>query len=197
MAVVDDLDGFAAMNDCLESVPFTMRIGVWFGVRVAGEDSAVPEGRGITRYATLGLGQVIFSAFFDEGGAEGAELARQPDAAGGVRFHVDLDGLRPVVLHALGVEVDMGHQTRVHRPALGAPAIVDFYMIITVRHLGDDQAVGAFADVDLFRLSDKNILAVHVIDVALAAEVDAEIIEFTTVERLPVVLGRAGVLFRR
>ena len=76
MAVVDDLDGFAAMNDCLKSVPFTVRIRFWFGVRVAGEDSSVPEGRGITRYATLILGQVIFGAFFDEGGAEGAELAR-------------------------------------------------------------------------------------------------------------------------
>ena len=90
----------------------------------------------------------------------------------------------------------MSHQARVHRPALGAPTIVDFHVIITVRHLGDDQAVGAFADVNLFRLGDKNILAVHIIDVALAAEVDAEIIEVTTVEGLPVVLSRASSFFR-
>ena len=91
----------------------------------------------------------------------------------------------------------MGHQTRVHAAALCTPAVVNFDVVVAVGHLGDDQAVGALADVDLFRLSDKNILTVHVIDVALAAEVDAEIIEVTTVEWLPVVLARASIFLRR
>ena len=186
VAVVDDLHGIGTMDDGLKGVPLAVGIAIGCFSRVVGEDGAFAEGGCIVGLAALGLGQVGFTSLIDKAGGEWAEFARQPDAAGCFGEHVDLHRAGPVVLHTLGVEIDMAHQPCVHRAALGTPAVVHLDVVVAVRCLGGNQAIGAFFDVDLPRLGDKDVLLVHIINVALTTEVDAEVIQGATVEWLPV-----------